>query len=283
MVQNIVRPFRELFVMLFFVSMGTLVDVSTVALNWRVLVAVAIVTIVVRWVLWAGVGRVVRLASGSAAAFGIALLPMGEFNIVLGNASFAAGRVNRSELALLVGASMISILASAVAARLADKRLARIGRMGPSVQPISRGAPVVVIGYGRVGRTAVSMLQQRNVDVVIVEHDPALVRSAQSAGLEAVYGDGGDPHLLDRVISPQTRVVLTSVPDSATNAAIARWLRARSVPAIVARSERPADVPRLLDAGAAAALVPEVEGARAFGRAVLSALSKDDVLPEPQL
>jgi hypothetical protein len=38
----------------------------------------------------------------------------------------------------------------------------------------------------------------------------------------------------------------------------------------------------LLDAGAQTALVPEIEGARAFGLAVLEALRKDDVLPEPQ-
>jgi hypothetical protein len=269
-VQNVVRPFRELFVMLFFVSMGTLVDVSSVGSNWRAIAIIAIAAIAVRFLLWAGVGRLVSLDGKSAAALGIALLPMGEFNIVLGNASFAAGRLDRTEVALLLGTSMIAILASALAARIGEKALSR----GPCIRPPAkrplRSAPVVVIGYGRVGQTACSMLAQHNVDVIVIEHDPALVRRAEASGLEALYGDGGDPHVLENVISPQTRVVLTTVPDAAANAAIVRWLQAHGQAAIVARAPHSSDVMPLLGAGAAVALVPEIEGARAFAQAVLA-------------
>lgn len=282
MVQSIVRPFRELFVMLFFVSIGTLVDVDGIRLNWRALVVIAIVTVLVRWLLWTGVSRLLRFTAGTAAALGVALVPMGEFNIVLGNASFAAGRLNRTEIALLIGSAMISIFVSAIGARAGERWFSRKGAPSSPTPDVSIGAPVVVVGFGRVGRTAASMLVEHGLDVAVVEHDAALVRSAQEAGLEAIYGDGGDPHVLEHVISPRTRVVLTSVPDSAANAAIAQWLRARNVPAVIARAERSADIRRLLEAGAQAALVPEVEGARAFGRAVLEAIRKDDVSPEPQ-
>ncbi len=129
-VQNIVRPFRELFIMLFFVSMGTLVDISSIFANWRTVIVIAIVAIIVRWLLFGALGRFVGLSTAGAATFGIALLPMGEFNIVLGNASYAAARLNRAEIAVLLGVSMISILASAVSARIGGKRLLRMDKTG---------------------------------------------------------------------------------------------------------------------------------------------------------
>jgi CPA2 family monovalent cation:H+ antiporter-2 len=125
MVQDVVRPFRELFVMLFFVSMGTLADISSIFVNWRTVVVTAIVSIIARWLLFGAVGRLAGLSTAGASALGIALLPMGEFNIVLGNASYAAGRLNQAEMGVLVGAALISIIASAVSARISIVRYGR--------------------------------------------------------------------------------------------------------------------------------------------------------------
>lgn len=271
MVQNVVRPFRELFVMLFFVSMGTLVDVSSVAANWRIVVLIALVAIAARLILWTACGRAIKLPKAAAAAFGIALLPMGEFNIVLGNASFAAGRLNRAEMAILVGAGMITILASALAASLGKRGLGSLAR--PQIERSDvAGAAVAIVGYGRVGRTVANMLAHRNLRVAIIERDAELVRLAQRAGFAVMYGDGGDPHVLESVVSSKTKVVLTSIPDTAANVSIVRWARSHKIEAVVARAERSEEVSRLMDAGALAAMVPEVEGARAFGAAVLRAL-----------
>jgi 2-keto-3-deoxy-L-rhamnonate aldolase RhmA len=88
---------------------------------------------------------------------------------------------------------------------------------------------------------------------------------------------------LEHLIPRKAQVVLVTIPDSALNAAGVRWLQSRRNVSTVVRAQRVADVPKLLEAGAAAALVPEVEGARAFGRAVLAALRKDEPAVEPQL
>lgn len=272
MVQNIVRPFRELFIMMFFVSMGTFVDVSSIFVNWRSVVVVATVAIIARWLLFGGVGRLMGLPTAASVALGIALVPMGEFNIVLGNASLSAGRLNRAEMGVLVGASMISILVSAILARVGGKQLARADGIRAHVHVGLRGASIVLIGYGRVGQTAASMFAQREIDVLVVEQDAALVRLAQSRGLEAAYGDGSDPHVLEAAVTSETRAVLLTVPDSAINVQIVRWLHAHDVHSIVTRAEHAADVRRLLESGAAAALVPEIEAAAAFGRAVLDQL-----------
>ena len=180
MVASIVRPFRELFVMLFFVSMGTLVDVSRAGSYWKVLLILAFATIAVRWLLFGGVGRLVRLGAGSAAALGLALLPMGEFNIVLGNANFAAGRLDREEMAVLVGSALISIAASALFARAGESRLPAFDRGKEEGQPLRSGSPVVLVGYGRVGRTVARMLRDNKVEVAVIEREPELGKARSS-------------------------------------------------------------------------------------------------------
>lgn len=230
-VENVVRPFRQLFVMLFFVSMGTLVDLSSAAAHWQPLLAIAAAAVLVRWLLWNGVARAIHFATFAPIA--IALLPMGEFNIVLGSASFAAGRLNRPEMALLVGSSVLSIVIAALFARAAQGRSERAAAAGEPLPVLSRARSAVIVGYGRVGRTVARMLKEDGVSVAVVELDPSLVRRAQAEGFEAVYGDGGDPQVLEHVVAPDTAVVFVSSP------------------------------------------VPEIEGARAFGRAVSKALRKD--------
>jgi CPA2 family monovalent cation:H+ antiporter-2 len=127
MLQRVVHPFRELFVMLFFVSMGTLMDVGGIRAHWVVLLIVALVAVTARWIAWSGVTRMIPLGSRGMAAFAIVLLPMGEFNIVLGNASFAAGRLNRVEISLLLGASFVTIVVATLAARLEEGRFRQDG------------------------------------------------------------------------------------------------------------------------------------------------------------
>jgi hypothetical protein len=282
MVENIVRPFRQLFVMVFFVSMGTLVDVNIALLHWPALAAIVAVAVIVRGVFWAAAARGVKLGAGSALALGVSLLPMGEFNIVLGNASFAAGRLNRLETAVLISTCVLSIAIAALFTRVVEGRDLVFDRRSEPPPAFERDSDVAIIGYGRVGRTVAHMLRESGVEAAIIERDPLRVREAQHEGFEAAYGDGGDPHVLEHLIGGDAKVVLVTIPDSAINLAGVRWLQSRRNVTTIVRAQSTGDVPSLLAAGAKAALVPEAEGARAFGYAVLGALRKDDAMLEPQ-
>lgn len=283
LVQSVVHPFRELFIMLFFVSMGMLVDVGSLGRNLGLVLAIAAVSVIVRFVVWGGVARWLRLPLGTSIALGIVLLPMGEFNIVLGNASLAGGRLDRGELSALVGGAVVSIIAAAIGARIAQPRIASMFGGGAGAYDGDGAAPVLILGYGRVGRTVAEMLRQAAVEFTVVEHDPALVRSAQARGVAAVYGDAVNPRILAQLITHATRVVLVTMPEPAATAAVTRHVRKTSSEArVVARAANADEADRLKSQGAADALVPELEGARAFRDAVLQELRKDAADGEPQ-
>ncbi|TAM76630.1 hypothetical protein EPN44_04750 [bacterium] len=275
MAQTIVAPFRELFVMIFFVSVGMLFDVKSVIEHWRAVLLLGAVLAAVRLAGWGALGRAMGWRRGAAVAFGIAMLPLGEFNIVLASAAQAAHRLDRAETASFIGVAFASILLAAVLARLAKMTTfaadAEVVASGHFHEP----PDVLIIGYGRVGRTTAAILRQAGASLGVIEIERDLARLAREEGAEVIRGNGSDPRLLDQVLSSGTKLVVTTIPDSRANAAIARRISALSQARIIARASRARDVGEVQTAGALLALVPEAEGALAFAEVALGELGVD--------
>lgn len=280
-VASIVAPFRELFVMLFFVSIGTLVDVGALVASWPAILVIGIALVMLRFGGWYALSRFVHQRAGTAIALGIALVPLGEFNVVLANDSFLAHRLNGGEYGTAIGATLISIVLAAIAARIVAPRRALIDAAAAAhAHEVLAPARVVILGYGRVGRTVGALCRRADIPCAAIELDVDALRMAQQDGIEAQYGDGADPSALARVIGPQTRIVLSTIPDSAINAAIARRLTSHGNGLrVVARAQRLRDVPMLRKAGVQDVLVPEAEGAFGFAHTVLAdlGLSEDRI------
>lgn len=275
-VQSIVSPFRELFVMLFFVSIGTLVDVGALASAWPAIVIIGGGLVVLRFGGWYALSRLVHQRTGTAVALGIALIPLGEFNVVLANDSFLAHRLNANEYGTAIGATLLSIVVAAIAARIVSPRKAMMDAAAQA-QAATAATPavIVILGYGRVGRTVGALCARAGIAFSVIELDVDALRVAQQEGVDAHYGDGADPGVINRVVSPETRIVLSTIPDSRTNAAIARRLAPRGV-RVVSRAERLRDVPMMRKAGAKDVLVPEAEGAFGFAQTVLADLGMSE-------
>jgi voltage-gated potassium channel Kch len=273
MVESIVAPFREFFVLVFFVSIGTFVDVRAVALHWPAILVVGAAFALLRVAGWSLLSRLVRQPLGTSIALGISLLPLGEFNVVLAKASLAAKRLDPQEYATAIGVTLLSILLAAVATRIFAARLRGLDTSTLAEVGAFEGAPdVLILGYGRVGRTVGSICSRAGISFAVIETDIDLVHLALRDGAHAQYGDGGDPRVVERAMVPSIRAVLSTIPDSAANLALARRLCHQTSARIIARAQRVRDVRSLRDAGAHDVLVPEAEGAYRFAEAVLGEL-----------
>jgi CPA2 family monovalent cation:H+ antiporter-2 len=274
MAQAIVAPFRALFVALFFVAMGMLLDPAVLAQLWVPSLVLGIAFMLVRLGLWAAVARLAGFAAPAALLMGAAMVPLGEFNIVLDNAAASAGRLTATERSLLLGITFFSILVAALGAPalrpLRDRALA--GRPGALDGERHDGALVAIVGFGRVGQTVAETLARCEIPYAVLESDRDVVAAARRRGVAAIAGDGNDPEALDRLVAPGTRVIVAATSDSDTNAAIAQRFETRANVRVIARASRRADVAGLLGRGAVQALVPETEGALSFAAAALHGL-----------
>jgi len=269
-VESIVAPFREFFVLVFFVSIGTLVDVRALAAVWPAILLIGFGFAVARWIGWYGLARLVRQPMGTAAGLAIALVPLGEFNVVLANDSRAAGRLDAGEYATVIGVTLLSIALATILARFLTPRLRGLdAARAPGVRPFDADPAVLILGYGRVGRTVGHICKRAGITFAAIEHDVDLVHLAQRDGAQAQYGDAGDPRVVERAITPSVRVIVSTIPDTAINIGLARRLSHQTDARIIARALRVRDVRMVSGAGAHHVLVPEAEGAYRFAESVL--------------
>lgn len=128
-------PFRDLFAVLFFVAIGTLVNPADLAEGLPVLALFLILIVVAKGALAYGLARLARLPARPI-QLAVGLSQMGEFGFVLGSALVAAGAITGSTYVALLAAVVVSIAASAILVRAAAPagRAGRLGGLGPRIK-----------------------------------------------------------------------------------------------------------------------------------------------------
>ena len=283
MVISVVAPFRALFVALFFVAVGMLMDPKAIAANWPLVFGGGFAFVAIRFVAWGALARARGFAAGAAVLIALTMASLGEFNVVLVNEARTAKRIDSAEAQIILGVTFFSIVISVVVApfvaRFANARAERVKTEGRIEEP----EPIVaLIGFGRVGRTVGAVLQNSGIPFAALDSSRGVVASAVGAGYAVIVGDGADPIALEQVVRPSTRLIITTLPEFAANVALLPRLLGFGVE-VVARANSGAQVAELRRLGVSLAFVPEAEGALVFARVALQILGIDRVRVEREL
>ncbi|HEX6853296.1 MAG TPA: cation:proton antiporter [Candidatus Polarisedimenticolaceae bacterium] len=265
--------FREAFSVLFFVSVGMLVNP---AFLWTHLGQVALLTLLVV----VGKGLIVILMglffSRPARTFlvvAVGLSQIGEFSFILGQAGLSLGLLDLDQYSLLLAGAALSITVNPFLFR-ARPRLETLLRRVPgywkpqeSLRPLSGVAEerltehVVVVGFGRVGKHLVDVLQSLRVPFVVIESDIDRIAVLNERGIPALYGDAANSEVVTQVALERARALVSTVPED--SAALVIVTSARDINPnlrIIARAATAEGVRRLAKAGAHHVIHPELEG-----------------------
>jgi CPA2 family monovalent cation:H+ antiporter-2 len=204
-------PMRDAFAVLFFVSVGMLLDPKFL-FEAPGLIAAAAAVVVLGKPLVAGI--VVRLLGypfKAALAVGIALAQIGEFSFILAARGQDLGVLDREAMNTVVAVAILSIVVSPMLYRLVGplerwtasrRKRSRPGEApgipvpgaGPAADEAHRG---VVIGYGPTGRTLTRLLRENGIEPTVIELNRDAVRELQQKGVAAVYGDASRRETLE--------------------------------------------------------------------------------------
>lgn len=280
-----VLPLRDAFAVLFFVSIGMLIDPRAI-LDRPALAAVAAAAILIVKPLVAGLAAAAfpvpaRVAFISAAG----LAQAGEFSFILAEAGRTLDIIQPDTYHAILGASVLSIAANPLAfraaasveSRLRDRLriwrwLDRQGNAPPVPPPPVRH--VVIAGAGRIGRLAGRALDDLHAPHVYIESVLDTVRGMQQGGLTAYWGDAASPAVLSAAGIEEARLLILAVPDAGSARLAAQHAR-RLNPhiAIVARAHSKVEVDALRQAHVDVVVVPEFEGAATILRRALGFLA----------
>ena len=283
-----IMPLRDLFGMLFFVSVGMLLDPQHAWTSRGSLAIVVIAVVVGKAAILAGIVRAFGYRRIVPLATGLTLFQVGEFAFVLARAGRAAGALSQDTYALALNTAVATMALTPLLSGLTSPIYKRFSRRRAHEPHESANLPrggladhVVVCGAGRVGRTIADALTHLELPFVLVELDDARVRQARRAGLPVIFGDATQQVVLEAAGVQRARAVLITLPPFADVRAIVTVLQRLPAPvAIVARAEGADAVQALYELGVHEVTSPEYEAAIEMTRHALSQLDvpAEDIL-----
>ncbi|MBA3669572.1 MAG: cation:proton antiporter [Sphingomonas sp.] len=204
-----IEPFRSLLLGLFFLSVGMLLDLSTIAARPWTVIGVAAAVVTIKALVMAGLARGFGLPWRRSVRLGLLLSQAGEFGFVL-FAQAAAGKILAPEAASLFGAVVVlSMATTPFLMRLTDwlDRRGERGGEGLDGPEKSPETAAIVVGYGRFGQTVAQMLQAKKISVTLIDKQPSMIERAEEFGTKVYYGDGLRIDLLRTAGAQNARII----------------------------------------------------------------------------
>lgn len=267
-VESVIRPFRDILLGLFFISVGMLLDFNALLSQFWLIIALLAAMVLLKAVVATAATRLFVDSNFRAIRTGVTLAVGGEFGIALLTLLLQHNAIDPAiAQPMLVAVVLGMVLAPVILSN--NKRVARLllGERGPPgsaieredavTQAVARREHVILCGFGRVGQNVARVLEAQGFEYIAIDLDPVRVRHARQMGQPVVYGDSADEQVLEEVGLANSNAVVISFSDTRTSLAILRSLRRLrgDVPVLV----RTPDDSRLheLKAAGATEVIPE--------------------------
>ena len=224
-------PLRDAFSVLFFVSVGMLVDPAILLQQPMRVLIVATIIVLGNSLAAMIVAIALRYPLGAALAVAASLAQIGEFSIILAGLGVSLGLLPSEGMSLILAGVLISIalnsfLFSAVAplrrwalkhsemARRLEQRQDRNAELPTNTDRKYLEGQVVIVGYGRVGNRIAKALDSRDIPYVVAEQNSEVVDSLRKNGRVAVSGNAADPAVLIQAHIADAAMLVIATPDT---------------------------------------------------------------------
>ena len=217
-----IRPFRDMLLGLFFVTIGMIVDVEAMAPMIGYVLAGGFGLVLFKAVTVTLLGRLVTDDWNAAFRAGLVLAQGGEFGFALLTLALAGGLLPSPLWQIALGSILLSMMASPLLIRfnetIAHYLIPRDNGLRERVklehhvasQPTQARDHVILVGFGRVGQNIARFLEQEGFDYVALDLDPYRVRAARAAGDPVYFGDGTHPDILHAAGIEHAKVLVQS-------------------------------------------------------------------------
>jgi CPA2 family monovalent cation:H+ antiporter-2 len=268
-IEAVIRPFRELLLGLFFISVGMLLDLHVLGANFLRIAGLLAALLAAKTLLSALATRAFVASGFKALRTGLVLAGGGEFGVALLTILTQGRELLPPKLAqTLLATVVLGMIASPVIIRY-NRRIARalLRELGPPraaalpelgiPSELAQREHVIVCGFGRVGHNLSRVLESQGFEYLAVDLDPANVRAARQAGQSVVFGDCADEELLRGLgVDRASVVIITFAAPSIALGVVRAVRRLRADVPVLVRTADDAGLRELSEAGATE-VVPE--------------------------
>ncbi len=270
-------PLRDIFGLLFFTSVGMLLDPVFLIQNWEKILALVLVIAACKGALFSLLAKLFGYINIVPIAIGLGLFQVGEFAFVLARVGLEAKAITPDMYSLILAVSVLSMVITPFASSLAAPLYAMKKQLIRSDAPQTENIPfaglqdhVVIAGGGRVGQHIARILTQLGLPFVIIEMNHQRMLECKAAKFPVIFGDMSH-ETVGRVaqIDRATLLLITTPSVTTAQAIVQQAQRVRPQLHIIARADGVEQIRALYESGVYMAVLPEMEAGLEIARQAL--------------
>ncbi|MBL7181264.1 MAG: cation:proton antiporter [Desulfobacterales bacterium] len=270
-------PLRDIFSLLFFTSIGMLIDPKFLISNLEAVLLLVVIVIVGKGLIFGILSKVFGYGNVVPLALGLGLSQVGEFSFVLARVGISTNSISMDFYTLILTATIITMFLTPFLSGLTAPLYAIRNRWLKPYQLQTVILPqdglrnhLVIAGGGRVGKYIADVLHRLGMSFVILEIDYRRVEQIKSLGFPVIYGDASQPIILEAAEIDSAKLLLITTPVTIVSQAIVSKVKKLNPNLrIVARSEAIEQMKALHDLGVYHVVQPEFEAGLEFTRQAL--------------
>jgi CPA2 family monovalent cation:H+ antiporter-2 len=276
-------PLRDIFGLLFFASVGMLLEPRFVQENLLLVLGLAGAVSLTKGLVCAGVGHLFGYRNVIPLALGLTMFQAGEFAFVIGRVGVSTGSIGTELYAVIMSVTLVTMFLTPFVSRATAPIYGFVkSRRSEPVLTIDIAHDelhdhVVVAGAGHMGRAVAGVLGQMGLPFVAIELDQHRLETCRAAGLTVIYGDASHPLVLEAAGLNRACVLLITTPSPVVTLSIARHARQlRPELHIIARAESEELAEELHELGVHEVVLPQMEAGLEVTRQALLHLQVPD-------
>ena len=286
-----IRPFRDILMGLFFITVGMQLNLLEIANSWFWVALMLIGIMLGKGILVIGLTKLAGYGTDTAIKSGIALGQGGEFTIALLSLSLSTGLISLHELQPVLASVILSMALAPILIRYSDNYVSRLFNQKDSldtkvaVNKIHSESVehIIICGYGRTGQRIKCILDAQNIESIAIDHDTKNTDSISETDRNIFFGDASDIRLLESAGLKHATAIVISFDNLEHSKAIINSLRQNGYELpIIARAYNQNDMESLLKAGATEVVPEDLETSIMLSTQLLLSIGVpiDDVLRE---
>jgi len=220
-----IRPFRDILMGLFFVTVGMQLNVGfVIEMFWYICTALVVLFVLKLLLIW-GCAQLIGERKKDAIASGILLWQMGEFGFVLIALASTHQLMASTTASFLIALGVFSMALTPYLISQTDRILSVLNidseqgneQFEKTFGSHNLNSHVLILGYGRVGQTITRFLKPEAIPYVAIERNPLLVQEAQNAGEPVLFGHAAQNTILKSAKVEQAKLVIVTMSDFEQN------------------------------------------------------------------
>ena len=277
------RPLRDLFVALFFVTLGFFVSFSDIYSNLGIILLLSLLVIFSKIIIIAVINYVMKFRGKTIVISAFGLSQVGEFSFILLASASMLGLLPKNISSLGIAVTLITLIITPFIYKLAIpawRFLSSRIKVFSSIDTnhnlnTELSNHIIICGYGRVGSWVGKSLRDQNIDFVVVDLDPKIVGECNALGITAINGDPIEKEVLEIAGIKLAKAIVIAIPDRISQESVIAYVQTMSPNTrIISRVHLDEDYEKLKSLRVHKLVQPEFEAAISIIKNILVSMGK---------